>query len=69
MNEDREYYSKVNQLIQTDISINFGNSGGPLLNMNGQVIGIMTCRPSESNGGIGLAVPASYIEKILEEVE
>ena len=69
VNEDREYYSKVNQLIQTDISINFGNSGGPLLNMNGQVIGIMTCRPSESNGGIGLAVPASYIEKILEEVE
>lgn len=58
--------------IQTDASINHGNSGGPLVNMKGDVIGItsMIISPSGGNIGIGLAIPstmADYIVKQLRE--
>jgi serine protease Do len=58
--------------IQTDASINRGNSGGPLVNMRGDVIGItsMIISPSGGNIGIGLAIPstmAQYIVKQLKE--
>ena len=52
---------ELNGLIQIDAAVNPGNSGGPLLNRNGQVIGIVTglVNPTEQNVfiGIGFAVP------------
>jgi len=52
---------KLEGLIQVDAAVNPGNSGGPLLNRSGQVIGIVTgiVNPSEQNFfvGIGFAVP------------
>jgi serine protease Do len=58
--------------IQTDAAINPGNSGGPLINLNGQAIGINTAIYSESGGymGIGFAIPidmARTIEQQLKE--
>jgi len=52
-------------LIQTDASINRGNSGGPLLNSRGQVIGITTAIYSPSGGsvGIGFAIPSNTVSK------
>jgi serine protease Do len=56
--------------IQTDASINKGNSGGPLFNMNGEVIGINTAILSPTGGsvGIGFAVPASTAVPIIEQL-
>ncbi|HEX2134558.1 MAG TPA: DegQ family serine endoprotease [Microvirga sp.] len=56
--------------IQTDASINKGNSGGPLFNMKGEVIGINTAILSPTGGsvGIGFAVPASTAVPIIEQL-
>jgi putative serine protease PepD len=56
--------------IQTDAAINHGNSGGPLLDMNGRVVGITTQIQSDSGGneGVGFAVPASTIRHIVSEI-
>ncbi len=57
--------------IQTDAAINKGNSGGPLFNMDGEVIGINTAILSPSGGsiGIGFATPANTVKPIIEQLE
>lgn len=54
--------------IQTDASINSGNSGGPMFDLNGNVIGINTAliSPSGGNVGIGFAIPAEQIRPVIE---
>ena len=56
--------------IQTDASINRGNSGGPLFNMEGEVIGINTAIISPTGGsiGIGFAVPADTAVHVIEQL-
>ncbi len=57
--------------IQTDAAINKGNSGGPLFNMAGEVIGINTAILSPSGGsiGIGFATPAATVMPIIDQLE
>jgi serine protease Do len=57
--------------IQTDTAINQGNSGGPLLNIMGEVIGInrMIVTPSGGSIGIGLSIPINEARKIAEELK
>jgi serine protease Do len=56
--------------IQTDAAINRGNSGGPLFNLNGEVIGINTAIISPSGGsiGIGFAVPSDTAMPVLDQL-
>jgi serine protease Do len=57
--------------LQTDASINRGNSGGPMFNMDGQVIGINTAIYSPSGGsiGIGFAIPSNLAKPVVAELQ
>lgn len=57
----------IENLIQTDASINNGNSGGPLLNSKGQVIGINTAK-IKSAEGLGFSIPINEAKFIIEQV-
>jgi len=67
---DNRYYLNM---IQTDASINQGNSGGPLVNSVGEVIGmntiIYTANGSGGSIGIGFAIPVDKIKRIVEELK
>ena len=54
-------------LIQTDASINGGNSGGPLLNSEGEVVGINTVKV-QSAEGLGFSIPINFIKPIVKQV-
>ena len=58
------------KFIQTDASINRGNSGGPLFNIDGEVIGINTAIISQTGGSIGLgfAIPSNTAKKIISQL-
>lgn len=57
-------------LLQTDAAINEGNSGGPLVNIKGQVIGINTATASKDNTeGIGFAIPINSLKTAIESIK
>ena len=59
---------RLTNIIQTDAAINLGNSGGPLLDINGNVIGINVAI-AQGAQNIGFAIPADQIKKVVNEVE
>ena len=66
VNDARGKTLQLKGLIQTDAAINFGNSGGPLLNALGELIGINNAT-AQSADGIGYAIPIQQVNQILHE--
>jgi len=65
-----EVGTMIEDVIQTDAAINPGNSGGPLLNSDGEIIGINTAIISPTGGsvGIGFAIPINTAKKVIPEL-
>ncbi len=68
---DLNEYDQINQsFIQTDAAVNIGNSGGALVNINGELIGINTAIQSMTGGFVGysFAIPSNIVRKIFEDI-
>ncbi|WP_297978447.1 trypsin-like peptidase domain-containing protein [uncultured Capnocytophaga sp.] len=70
-NLGNQYNGKVESYIQTDAAVNSGNSGGALVNLNGDLIGINTAIASANTGtfvGYSFAVPSNIAKKVVEDL-
>lgn len=73
LNRSNHELNLYDDYIQTDAAINHGNSGGPLVNIKGELIGINTCILSDSsdngNVGIGFAIPTNTILRFVDQIK
>ncbi|MEM5516524.1 Do family serine endopeptidase [Henriciella sp. AS95] len=62
---------RYDDFIQTDAAINRGNSGGPLFNLNGEVVGVNTAIISPTGGsvGLGFSIPSNLVRQVSEQIQ
>ncbi len=61
-------YQRLDNVIQTDAALNPGNSGGPLLNLGGQVIGVNVAT-GQGSENIGFSIPVNALKSFIEDIE
>jgi len=66
--EDGSVVPRLQDLIQTDAAINLGNSGGPLIDMSGRVVGMDTLIDT-GGSGLGFAIPINTIKQVVNQLE
>ncbi len=68
---NRDVGGPLSNFIQTDASINRGNSGGPMFNMDGEVVGVnnMIFSPTGGNVGIGFAIPSNMVKRSVDQLK
>ncbi len=66
--DDNQTLLKKLRLVQTDANVNPGNSGGPLINTDGEVVGVVSMKLAEGYEGIGFAIPADGAVDILNAI-
>src|SRR5439155_23718700 len=61
---------RIKEFLQTDAAINPGSSGGPLIDMNGEVIGINTAIASHngSNSGVAFSIPSNLVKRVMNQL-
>jgi serine protease Do len=61
---------RIKDFLQTDAAINPGSSGGPLVNMDGEVVGINTAiaSPSGSNSGVAFSIPINMVKRVVRQL-
>src|SRR2546423_2244413 len=61
---------RIKDFLQTDAAINPGSSGGPLVNLDGEVIGINTAIASQSgaNSGVGFSIPVNLVQRVIRQL-
>lgn len=61
---------RIKDFLQTDAAINPGSSGGPLVNLEGEVIGINTAiaSPSGSNSGVAFSIPVNLVKRVIRQL-
>src|SRR5437016_589272 len=62
---------RIKDFLQTDAAINPGSSGGPLVNLDGEVIGINTAIASQSgaNSGVAFAIPINLVKRVVRQLQ
>lgn len=60
--------SRMEDLIQTDAQLNYGNNGGPLVNTRGKVVGIITMKPGFGEGA-GFAIPVDVAKPVIDKIK
>ena len=68
MYDDDGVLQKKLRLLQTDANVNPGNSGGPLVNVRGEVVGVVSMKLADGYEGIGFAIPSDGAVEILEAI-
>ena len=67
-NSNQKPSPRYSDLMQSDVAVNPGNSGGPLVNSRGELVGVNTAIVGESYRGVSFSIPSNVVKNVLEQI-